>query len=347
LVDGNGKIYVTFAVPINLGRGVYLTSSEDGGLTWSDPILAFDGEAAGWAMVDGPQLAESAEGELHLIWYRYSPPDGPGPLGLFYSQSGDGGLSWATPEALVEKPIRWSQVSSKRDNLVHRIWKEETSGSLTIWHDLSLDNGVTWSRSSPVTVFGSLDSLASLASDNAGQLHLVHLVNRGAGNHTMQHWIWGAEGWLTEQSLDFSQSVTSRITELSSIVTNQGDLTVVLNGIDLNTDTGKQEDSLLFTRREIEQPEGGSIGPVISTPESSLTPTLAPTETSTPTPVATESPTSVTPQGTLGVRETENFEEEPDGLTSGSSMWWYAGGLAVFLAVVLVVVYTRKGPRTR
>ncbi|HJW89799.1 MAG TPA: sialidase family protein, partial [Anaerolineales bacterium] len=50
LIDPKGKIYVTYAIPLNEGRGIFLTQSSDHGATWQQPVQVFDGVAARWAM---------------------------------------------------------------------------------------------------------------------------------------------------------------------------------------------------------------------------------------------------------------------------------------------------------
>ena len=51
LIDSNSIINIAYAIPLNENRGIYVVRSEDGGSTWSNPVLIFDAEDAGWAMV--------------------------------------------------------------------------------------------------------------------------------------------------------------------------------------------------------------------------------------------------------------------------------------------------------
>jgi hypothetical protein len=73
---------VSYAVPLNEGRGIYLTWSSDRGDSWSSPVRVFDAETAGWETVDQPRLAFDEDGALHTVFTRYSLPGGRGPLGL-------------------------------------------------------------------------------------------------------------------------------------------------------------------------------------------------------------------------------------------------------------------------
>ncbi len=96
LVDQEAKIFVAYAVPANEGRGIYLTYSEDHGRTWSKPALIFDAAAAGWEMVDQPQLAITDNGTIHIIWKRFTLESGsPVSKSLLYASSKDGGNNWS------------------------------------------------------------------------------------------------------------------------------------------------------------------------------------------------------------------------------------------------------------
>ena len=82
LVDDSGTICVAYAVPINEGRGIYITQSKDGGETWSSPVQVFNGVSAGWQIVDQPQLTQTTDGNLHALWLHRALPGNNGTLGL-------------------------------------------------------------------------------------------------------------------------------------------------------------------------------------------------------------------------------------------------------------------------
>jgi hypothetical protein len=74
LIDRAGKIFVAYAIPLNEGRGIYITFSDDGGSTWAEPIRIFDGQAAGWEMADRPRLAMGQDNELFILWSQSTLP---------------------------------------------------------------------------------------------------------------------------------------------------------------------------------------------------------------------------------------------------------------------------------
>ena len=335
-VDGNGKIYVVYAVPLNEGRGIYLTTSEDTGTNWSDPVKIFDAEAAGWGMVDKPLLAMAEGGRLHLLWSRYSLPSGSGSMGLYYSQSDDGGQTWTDAEMVIDKPVIWDQVVAGDNGVVHRLWQEVNAGSVTVWHDYSADNGANWDRSAPVSIFGDVVSLSALASDDARRLNLMQLINRGGGNFNLQHWVWDSQGWRTDQSLDFSLSISSQSSELAATLSNQGELVVILNDMVVDPEDGTQENSLMFTRRLVDLTE--------EQPVEAVTPTLQPSETPTASPTSTAIPES-TPTQRVRATEASNATDSSTNPWRGLLVGGIFVGVVVAIALGAGVWFIREGRR--
>jgi hypothetical protein len=254
LVDRERSIYVIYAVPINEGRGIYLTRSRDGGQTWSESFQAFDGTAAGWDMLDQPHFTATDNGDLHLLWTRYTLLSGrPMPMSLAYSHSEDAGQTWSQPETVGENPVVWSAITSVGDRNIHRFWQELVNGRITLWHELSLDNGRTWARIAPVSVFGETRGMPSLVRDTAGNLHLLQVVDRGQGSLVLQHWRWDGQRWGGEPSLNLEVDANTSIDGLIAGVSPQGDLTAVFSGSVAPSDLTKQQQyELLFTKRSLD-----------------------------------------------------------------------------------------------
>jgi hypothetical protein len=290
LADREGSIYVVYAVPINEGRGIYLTQSEDGGQTWSDPTQVFDAASAGWVMLDQPRLALTGNGVLHLLWTRYAlRSDQPEPLALFYARSQDDGKTWTAPEPVVENPVAWSRILGVGENTVFRFWQESTAGqTTTLWHERSLDNGQTWERIAPISIFGEAVGGPSLAWDGIGELNLLQVVSRSIGKYTLLHWIWDGERWGNGGSLLLDIEQDTILNNLASAISPQGYLSVVLSARVLDQALEPHGDELLFTERSVELPEGQPTPspPVPAAPAVTLLPKLEPTAqpTRTPTP---------------------------------------------------------------
>jgi predicted neuraminidase len=288
LADREGSIYVVYAVPINEGRGIYLTRSQDGGGTWSEPVLAFDGTAAGWDMLDQPHFTVTDNGDLYLLWTRYSLLSGqPAPMTLAFSHSEDGGRTWTQHETAGENPVVWSAITSVGDRSVHRFWQELVNGRLTLWHERSVDNGRTWVRIAPVSVFGETQGMPNLVRDAAGNLHLLQVVDRGQGNLVLQHWRWDGARWGGQPSLNLGVDSNTSIDGLMAGVSPQGDLTAVFSCSVVPSDlTEQQQYELLFTKRSLDLT--GTVPtplpPPIPTAAETRTPTQAIGVVPTPTP---------------------------------------------------------------
>ncbi|MBE9475313.1 MAG: exo-alpha-sialidase [Chloroflexi bacterium] len=327
MVDQNQVIYVTYAIPLNEKRGIFLTKSDDSGQTWTDPILVFDAQSAGWDMIDNPYLALTQNGDLHLIWTRYSLPSGEGPLELHYSKSEDEGVSWAIPEMVVAGPVVWSQILAPENDTVQRLWQQDSSSGSTLWHEQSIDSGITWERVAPVSIFGEIVGDPSVSSDEAGHLHLILMVRSGVGTYFLQHWVYDGQSWTSEpnQNLQFSS-----VTEFGSIVSDFSQdwyLDVVLLDRDFTMD-GNEQYHLLFTYQAMEDPELGADQVI------QITPTQDPVIAPIPTIRAPEPSPTV-----IEITETPiNFPVEPGNL--GNSDWIViAGPVAIGLIALVVIIF--------
>ena len=194
LVDNSG-LFLTYAVPLNEDRAVFLMRSSDQGRTWSQPRMVFDGASAGWDMVDGPQLAKAEGGRLHMTWLRRSLPPDALPLAVTYSQSDDGGFTWSAPSDVIGTGVSWNRLFAVDDRIVHRLWVEPVEGSNLIWHSLSIDGGRSWGDSTQVVVVDGAD-LPSATVDSAGRVHVLALSNGRLLNS-----VWDGVTWQSAENL--------------------------------------------------------------------------------------------------------------------------------------------------
>jgi hypothetical protein len=333
-IDGNDVIYVSYAIPLNEQRGIYLTKSGDGGLTWMDSALVFDAQEAEWGMVDNPSLAIAENGDLHLIWRRFSLPTGEGVLGLYYSHSSDGGLTWSDPALVVDGPVVWSDIVATGTNSIQRVWQQRGSSGSTLWHEQSIDGGLTWERIAPVSVFGEIVANPSLSTDQAGQLHLLLVVRSGVDTYGLQHWVYDGSSWGAETRYDLQFSPVTEIRSIVSDFSDYGSLDVVLLNSDFSIDGG-QIYQMIFTNHAIEVPE------IEPTPVTQATAT----QVSTPTPVPTIEKTE---PATTSEANSETPADYPDDQgNSGASTWLgiiapVAIALIVVIVIALIVRWIRK-----
>jgi hypothetical protein len=331
VIDSEDNIYVTYAIPLNEQLGIYLTASNDSGLTWTDPVQVFDAQSATWDMVDNPYLGLTKNGNLHIIWTRYSLPSGTGPLELYYARSEDGGASWVTPQLVEEGPVTWSQIVGLGDETVQRVWQQESSSGTTLWHEQSTDGGRNWDRIAPVSIFGEILGNPSLTSDTAGRLHLLLVVRSGIDSYILQHWIFDGQSWTAESSNSLQFTPESEIISVTSDLSNNGILAVTLLNSILALQ-GIDQHQLIYTDLALEVPQ-------------LLATEVTPTPDNIPTPIPTIQQTEPSqPQVTITATPV-TFSLDND--NPGNSDWIFVAGpivigLIILVVVVLVVRWVRK-----
>ena len=326
MIDGDDVIYISHAIPLNEERGIYFTKSEDGGETWMESILVFNAREAGWGMVDDPSLAITENGDLHIVWTRYSLPTGEGPLGLYYAQSSDGGTTWSDSDLVVEGPVVWSEIVGTGANTVQRVWQQESSSGSTFWHEQSTDSGKTWERIAPVSVFGEIFGNPSLSSDVPGRLHLLIMVRNGVDSYLLQHWVYDGQSWTAESSNGMQFASQTDVNSLTSNFSQGGTLGVLLINSNSAAEVAEKY-QLIYTNHLIEVPK------IDQTPTLEVTPIPV----NTPTPVLTIQSSALVPDQTVGTATAVVFTEAPD--NSGNSEWFLiAGPVVVGLIIVVVIV---------
>lgn len=347
LVDQDGTIYVIYAIPINEHRGIYLVRSLDGGITWSEPIPVFDGVAAGWEIVDNPQVVIVGDNQLHAAWLRYPLPYNAVPSAYYSARSLDGGRSWSEPELVVEGEIVWSELITGAEGSVHRVWQERSADRMTIWHELSLDGGVSWERISPVSIFGDAIGDPDITADPGGRLHLLQLIQRDTGQYALQDWQWDSDGWSSQPWISFNTPGLVSVRALNSVVSSSGELVVVFTLETENIATGDRQYSVYYTARALDnldrlqdqETTETTTGAPLSIPTTDIvrepeqTPTLAQLPNELATPTITSQSVAITPQP---VDDVESVTRDP----------WIAiiaGPIAASLVVLLVFIFSWRG----
>jgi hypothetical protein len=231
---------------------------------------------------------------------------------------------------VVDKPVTWSELAGIGNQTIHRVWQELSRGRTTLWHELSQDNGETWGRTSPASIFGETVGNPSLAWDSAGRLHLLQLVSRGSQSFVLQHWLWNGERWATERTLDLEQSSVSEIGELVSIISNDNILAVLFSGVTIARDGGQRLDNLFFSDRPLDESQA------VSTLNPELTPVAA--VAASPTPEPTQVPATPVPTPTQPVPVNTAIPELPEE-TDARGNPWMAAILVPTAAVITILVF--------
>jgi hypothetical protein len=253
LVDDSGKIIVAYAIPINEQRGIYFVQSDDGGTNWTQPFQIFDAAAAGWDIVDQPDISLTADGRLHVMFKRYSFQGEPRQsLGLYYTYSENGGVTWIDPEKVSEHPVPWSEIIRYDGQILHRLWQEYNQSMLISFHQISQDGGVTWSSPVIVSSISSNTSLATQTMDRAGNLHFLQLT--GKDNLTFLSHMWNGSSWISQEPQELYIKDRGIPSSITAGVSSNGDLLVSVL-VDYPYLTSELKWGILSLGKSLELPE--------------------------------------------------------------------------------------------
>jgi LysM repeat protein len=329
--DLAGRLHVVYAVPINQTRGIYYTRSDDGGLTWSPALPAFDAAAEGWAMVGEPTLAVGQNGVLYVAWLRMSLVGTARPQALYLARSIDGGATWSAPKLIAEGDLMTPELLVAGAEEVHLIWQEASAG-YGVWHSYTRDGGDEWSLPMRVRGLARLGGYAGAASDGMGLVYLTSVQPDASGRTQLLQATWESanEQWRLEEPYLLPWSVQSASGAWVALEPLLGNLEVVLQA-EVAHDEGAQTE-LLHTRRQV-------------SPRQAL-PAPAPGLIATPTPQATP-----TAQPTPTVRPTVNIEAPPEGegaieVGTFTVPLLSIGGVLV-VALLVIGVLVARGARRR
>ncbi len=175
-----GELYAVYGIPLNEGRGIYLTRSDDQGNTWSSPIPIFTAAdkdqmtQANLPMFSDVKLIVDQNGMLHVIWVLAGLPPENMSLGIYYSSSTDGGKHWTTPVEIVNTAASQPQLIQTSDQL-QLFWNKTTNQGNELYQQWSLDNGKSWSKAVRVSGLQEVSSHFGLVTDGKGALILLGL----------------------------------------------------------------------------------------------------------------------------------------------------------------------------
>ncbi len=333
LTDANGTIYVIYAITVNEARGIYMTRSDDRGVSWSQPFTVFDAEGANWDMIDRPSIAVTADGRLHALWSKFllEPGGAPIPEELYYASSSDGGQTWSAAEAVSTRSVFSSQVVVLPDGALLRVWSDQSGDRLTLWYQVSFDGGANWSDTSRVSEYGNETKLFRVEIDPAGIAHLVQIrqgiiTETGVSPFVLQHLVWNGTGWNLIENLELG---SLELTGMNSAASSLGYLGVVFVRQIVSSNNAQVLENLLFVNRPLD------FDVIVATPMPTFTPQPGSGEQASPTTIPSPTPTIEFSTDTNGGGPLEGLGEY--------------GGLLIGLipAALVVVLVFSLGKRRR
>ncbi|MGE5225126.1 MAG: exo-alpha-sialidase [Omnitrophica WOR_2 bacterium] len=285
LTGSSGTIYVTYAIPLNEGRGIYLVSSENDGQTWSSPVKVFDAVAAGWNHVDRPDIYQGPDGRLGITWSQMTLL-GQDPVGLYAAFSADQGKTWSSPQKITGTSTVWSKIIPGSGNTVNLAWLEKSKDLYSLHFIQSTDGGSTWSK--PVIVLNSVYSLEPVVMlpDMAGDLHILLITQEKDLSLALEHWEWDQESWSAKDGLRLGEGMSTDATNLAAAMTPAGHIYALFTTQTQDLTSNKSSSLIQFSDLMLHLP-AVKLKPVPAITQvvpSDSQPTLQPSPTITPAP---------------------------------------------------------------
>lgn len=195
VIDDRGVYHVAYAA--NNQQIRYLVSS-DAGETWQEAEPVFDLIDSSFAVTE-PAIAADENGAIYIAWTRTSEDTNWSAVGVWFSRSLDGGLTWSQPTELVSGVgYGWSSLHVESSGRLHLFW----IGSLAIggrYHRWSDDMGETWSETITISPPDQSSGYAGPVRPLIDSLERLSVVfpGLGAGKENIWHSQWSGWDWMT------------------------------------------------------------------------------------------------------------------------------------------------------
>ena len=314
------------------GVGLYEVHSDDGGDTWTEPVLFTPPYEEGMYPLH-IQLEYDDEGRLHVVWGMVD-SSGIGKR-VYYTRREADGLTWRKPYLLAaaegnDYGADWPSIINYQGQLIAMYMDGTIPNGVppTRWMRISRDSGNTWST--PVQPFPQVgeNGIAVLLIDSSDNLHIVFANRVGEppiGGIWYAEWIgdqWGEPELVTGRSQQMAPSgsyTTGSAASRPNAVIVQGNEILSAWWHDM-----RNPPAVGYSYTHINGPEY----PIVPLPE--VTPAL----TSTPVPTlasATVTPTLVS----SGIEIADYSADKPLALSTTATLMF--GVMPVLLLVVLVI----------
>lgn len=174
--DYYGNLHVIWYDMPSGNGDIFYKRSTDGGSTWSAARrLTWDpGES------ERPALTTNSNDHVHVVWQDLRS----GNWEIYYKRSTDGGSSWSSVQRLT-----WNDgaslspiVVSDKNNHLHLVWDDVSSGFHDIYYRRSTNGGMAWSATKRLTWTSHLSATPTIAADSNNRLHVVYFDD-GPGNN--------------------------------------------------------------------------------------------------------------------------------------------------------------------
>jgi hypothetical protein len=212
---------------------IFFAHSTDGGETWGAGVLV-NHDVGNWQY--GPDIAVSAAGLLHVVWYDYRTAS----ADIYYARSTDGGQTWSAEIRIndVYTGSQYSPAIAALDDTVCIVWVDgRVDSNRDVYVDCSADGGLTWGTDTRVNddIGGAFYHYApDIALGPAGYPHVVWYDNRNENWDIFYTHFLVADGWSSNVRLN---DVTTGTQQYPAIAVSDDD-TVYALWIDSSSGSG-------------------------------------------------------------------------------------------------------------
>jgi len=146
---------------------IYYRKSTNAGATWTtDKRLTFTSGAS-----YEPKIVIDGSGRLHVVWYDTTP----GNAEIYYTNSKDGGITWAAAKRLTSTSgsSRVPAIGVDSSGYLYVVWRDDTPGNSEIYYKKSTNGGTTWAANKRLTWNAGNSVVPAIGINASGHLHVV------------------------------------------------------------------------------------------------------------------------------------------------------------------------------
>jgi hypothetical protein len=288
-VSAKGTLYLSYAIPLNENRGVYILKSTDKGLNWSVPMMVGGSSTNNWNILGDPNIVLSGDHGISVIWTSRSLPGQDQSATVFTNHSNDEGVTWEIPANIADGIVSWVTLMSEKSNNLERFWlKGDTNQHNNLWHQFSTDGGKTWNLPASPSGLNKISGIPTIADDSLGRVHLFTL-EQTPSYQQIDYLFWDNQGWQNKGVLSIGDNHGFPVKELSAAISASGKLTLAFVGKSIDQSSGNLLNTIFFSTQKVDLP-AISQTPAVSTlivPTQATKPvqTESVNRTTTPSPV--------------------------------------------------------------
>ncbi len=239
-LTSNGDLLSIFSDPYDTQKGIYQSSSTNGGESWSPPsLIPIYQNLTNCPIIDQINLIFVASQTYQALFNCYAHTPGNNSLGLYSIESTNDGESWSSPLLVSDQPVTWNKIFTDHNNSLHRLWKV-TEEKTSLFHSISSDGGKSWSSPTNFALIEEKTNATAAAIDNSGAIHLFQAVSLENGSAGVFYYRWQDQVWNSMPQLNLLNIEKGKISALRAGIDNKGQLQL---GIVLNTQKSNLEES--------------------------------------------------------------------------------------------------------